>query len=74
MDKNDKSDKTSTSVVVVDVRATGTTHTNLTSLVAFDLAAETASLEAGQVSQTLAAASLSLTNLQPGAMPKLLLP
>jgi hypothetical protein len=37
-----------------------------------DLAAEAAALEASQVSARLAAAALSLTNLRPDAIPRLL--
>ncbi len=42
------------------------------SLAGGDLAAEAAALEACQVSARLAAAALSLTNLRPDAMPRLL--
>jgi hypothetical protein len=42
------------------------------SLAGVDLAAEAAALEACQVSAMLANATLSLTNLRPDAMPRLL--
>jgi hypothetical protein len=42
------------------------------SLAGDDLAAEAAALEACQVSAMLAAAAMSLTNLSPDAMPRLL--
>ena len=45
----------------------------LASQIDFDLAAETASFEAGRVSQLLAAGTLSLANLKPDALPRLLL-
>jgi hypothetical protein len=44
----------------------------LASPVDIDLAAETAALEACQVSAMLAAAAMSLTSLSPDAMPRLL--
>lgn len=44
----------------------------LASLLAVDLAAETAALDAGRVSETLAAHTLSLANLRPDMIPRLL--
>lgn len=44
----------------------------LASPASIDLAAEAAALEACQVSAMLAAAAMSLTNLNPDAMPRLL--
>jgi hypothetical protein len=74
MTANGKNDKTRTSVVVLGPHATqgGARSAPFTALVAIDLAAEVAALDAGHVSETLAAGALSLTNLQPGALPKLL--
>jgi hypothetical protein len=73
MDKNRKT-QPATSVVVLSTAGPHDTAGKLsfTSLVNFDLAAETASLDAGRVSQTLAAETLSLANLQPEVLPKLL--
>lgn len=45
---------------------------NFAALAGVDLAAEAAALEACQVSAMLATAALSLTNLRPDAMPRLL--
>jgi len=50
----------------------GPSQPSFAPLAAGDLAAETAALEACQVSARLAAAALSLTNLRPDAMPRLL--
>ncbi len=49
-----------------------TVNRALEPLVSVDLAAEAAALEAGQVSALLASGMLSLTNLQPDALPRLL--
>jgi hypothetical protein len=74
MTAHGKTDKARTSVVVLGHSATqrGAGGPCFTALVAIDLAAEVAALDAGHVSETLAAGALSLTNLQPGALPKLL--
>lgn len=50
----------------------GPNQLSFASLTAGDLAAEAAALEACRVSTMLAAAALSLTNLRPDAMPRLL--
>ncbi len=50
----------------------GPNQLSFAALAAGDLAAEAAALEACQVSAMLAAAALSLTNLRPDAMPRLL--
>lgn len=74
MNENKKAGQPAKSVVVLSALASRDVadRPSFTSLVAIDLAAETASLDAGRVSQTLAAETLSLTNLQPAALPKLL--
>ncbi|MCW0235577.1 MAG: hypothetical protein OJJ21_18395 [Ferrovibrio sp.] len=74
MDKNKKTSQPAASVVALPAPALHTPahRPSFTSLLAIDLAAETASLEAGRVSQTLANEALSLANLQPAALPKLL--
>ncbi|MFN3398806.1 MAG: hypothetical protein ACK4Z4_00570 [Ferrovibrio sp.] len=50
----------------------GPSQLSFASLAAGDLAAEAAALEACQVSARLAAAALSLTNLRPDGLPRLL--
>ncbi len=75
MDKTGKDSQLPTAIMVVanDAGRPAAGKPSFNSLVAIDLAAEAASLDAGRVSQTLATTeTLSLTNLQPGALPKLL--
>lgn len=60
-----------TSVMVFGPRINPQETANLNSVIDTDLAAE-ASFEASRVSRILAAQALSLTNLQPEAMPRLM--
>ena len=73
-DQSNTSVPATTSVVVLAAhrKHDDSAHPSFKTLIDFDLAAETASLDAGRVSQVLAADSLPLANLQPGALPKLL--
>lgn len=73
-DQSSTSVPATTSVVLLATRRhyDDSVHPSFKSLIDFDLAAETASLDAGRVSQVLASDSLPLANLQPGALPKLL--
>ncbi|MEK9967497.1 MAG: hypothetical protein VW600_00065 [Ferrovibrio sp.] len=74
MNPSGKTDQARTSIVVLGHPAAQRMAGSpcFTALVAIDLAAEVAALDAGHVSEALAAGALSLTNLQPDALPKLL--
>lgn len=66
-----KQPQTVTSVMVISPQMHPPATANLNSTIDTDLAAE-ASFEAERVSHILASQSLSLTNLQPDALPRLM--